>query len=644
MERDVDEVIEYLGRQGLLHLSLPEENGSVEKPEDSGYSRLNTVLANLREAALYLGSPIADSPGQLETTTTLPKSEDIEKVTELTHQIKDLQEKQNNLERDKKKTADTIDEIQAFAHLKAPFKEIEQLSFISLRIGRLENISYNELKANIGDRFILAPIEGTNAAASPHSTRIIAASSRKGRFALDSELKKYGFTEISIPKDIKGVPSELIAALESKFKEVSLELGKLEAEKRNLAEMKNPEIYRLSQSLYLANEISRLKASLQTYGNFFKLKGWIPASKLKDFVEGLKEKTEGRTAITAFNPEEVDSVREGREKVPVSLKHSAFVKGFEPVIFSYGAPLYGSIDPTPFTAFFFTLLFGIMFGDAGQGAILLLLGILTGKHGLKFMARWRKFSIPLVAVGCSSIVMGLLCGSFFCNETLLAPIRVLHLMPEKGNVAKLFYFFGFTIAIGVVLNSIGLVINIINSISQKKWHEGLFSKTGLAGLFFFWYAISIAIRIILGGSFMSFDIVFLVLPVLLIISGPVLSRLIERKRPLFAEGAMVFAMEGFVEVLETISTYISNTVSFLRVGAFALSHAVLAFIVFTMADLVHGGAIGFMGSGLIMIIGNAIIIALEGMIVAIQVMRLQYYEFFSKFFTETGVEYKPFRI
>jgi V/A-type H+-transporting ATPase subunit I len=224
-----------------------------------------------------------------------------------------------------------------------------------------------------------------------------------------------------------------------------------------------------------------------------------------------------------------------------------------------------------------------------------------------------------------------------------APGKILHMMPSSGSVDRLFYFFGFTIAVGIILNSIGLVVNIINLVNAKKMEGALFSKTGAAGLFFFWYAISIAVRIILGGAFAWFDIVFLVLPVVLIFFGPGLWRLLSGQRPVLKEGLMVFIMEGFVEVLETASTYISNTVSFLRVGAFALSHAVLAFIVFTLCGLVGSAPGGAAWYTIVWLIGNAIIIVLEGMIVAIQVVRLQYYEFFSKFFTETGVEYKPYR-
>jgi V/A-type H+-transporting ATPase subunit I len=259
---------------------------------------------------------------------------------------------------------------------------------------------------------------------------------------------------------------------------------------------------------------------------------------------------------------------------------------------------------------------------------------------------------------------GLLTGEIFTLEGLLAvptravagffmnifgisgvpPERILHLMPEKGNVAKLFYFFAFTISVGIVLNSIGLLVNILNLLALKRRERAFFSKTGLSGLLLFWYAIFIAVRCIAGGRFAWFDFIGLLFPVFCIFFGPALWRLFAGDRPVLEDGLMVFIMEGFVEILETLSTYISNTVSFLRVGAFALSHAVLSFIVFTLSGMVSRGVAGGPFFALVItIFGNLVIIVLEGMIVAIQVVRLQYYEFFSKFFTETGIEFKPFR-
>jgi V/A-type H+-transporting ATPase subunit I len=352
--------------------------------------------------------------------------------------------------------------------------------------------------------------------------------------------------------------------------------------------------------------------------------------------------------------------------VPVSLEHGAFVKGFEGLVFSYGAPLYGTIDPTFLVAVFFTLLFGIMFGDLGQGLVLLTAGLLTGRRGPRLFRRFGKFSVPLIAVGVSSMVMGLLTGEIFTHEELLVeptraltgfltgrPVdRILTLMPlpEKGgSVVKLFYFFGFTLAVGVLLNSAGLVVNIINQIGAKKYEGAFFSKTGAAGALLFWYAIFMALRSVISLAGRGpirlywYDLPGLFLPAAGIFFGPALWRFASGKGPVFPEGLMVFIVEGFVELLETASTYVSNTVSFLRVGAFALSHAVLSYIVFYFSEEVSRAAAGGAFALLILLFGNGVIILLEGMIVAIQVIRLQYYEFFSKFFTETGVAFAPFR-
>jgi V/A-type H+-transporting ATPase subunit I len=310
-----------------------------------------------------------------------------------------------------------------------------------------------------------------------------------------------------------------------------------------------------------------------------------------------------------------------------------------------------------------------MFGDVGQGFVLLLLGLLTSRSRVKFLTQFSRFSPALLAVGIASMTVGFLDGEVFATENLLirptraitgfllgpekSMDRILQLMPEKGSLDKLFFFFAFTVAVGVVINSIGLIINIINQFSLKHPEKAIFAKTGLAGGLLFWYSLSFAVRFALGAlgmisggpvGFAWFDMLGFGIPLLGLFFGPALWRIFTGERPILEHGMMAFLMEGFVEILESASYFISNTVSFLRVGAFALSHAVLSFIVFALSDMVSGSApIGAVFGFLVMVFGNSLIIMLEGLIVTIQVIRLQYYEFFSKFFTETGVEFAPFR-
>lgn len=398
-------------------------------------------------------------------------------------------------------------------------------------------------------------------------------------------------------------------------------------------------------------ELQRISDELEHTQTTHKLSGWIAAKDVASLVKDLEELTKGAIAITTYDPEEVPEVKAGTYKIPVKFHHGKFIKSFDRMVLSYGVPEYSSIDPTHWVAFFFTLLFGLMFGDAGQGLVFVLLGILLTKNALKFLSGWSKFGPVFIALGCSSTVMGILTGEFFANGHVLIPLsrfltglfgeshdHILHLMPSAGNINVVFGFFLFTLAIGFIINTTGLVLNFIDALRHKELGRFLFGKIGLSGALFFWYVIWMAIRIVLlkiPPFWLDWGIIGISL--LGVFMGHPLSRLVEGKRPVFEHGVFTAVIEGVVEILEVISSYLSNTISFLRVGAFGLAHAVLGFIISTMSEMVGG-----IGGIAIMIIGNAIVIVLEGMIVAIQVIRLQYFEFFSKFFHKTGREFKPF--
>jgi V/A-type H+-transporting ATPase subunit I len=666
LSRDVDSVIEYLGRRGVMHFSGDTASGS---PEDSGvgdvraldaadYKHIRENLEKIKAGAVYLG---VELPAEPEESGGLPGDTEEELTTLITGHISRLSREEGETTLEKRKVEEALNEARAFANLNAPFADLDQLSYLTLRVGRLDPKGLTAIRENLADRAVVIPLGPGKDGET--GERVLAAASRKGRFALDSELKKLSFVPIAIPEGYQGVPAELLAGLASRLKETEGALGGIAEEKVRARDEYGPRLRSLTASYLMAAMVEELKSRLIATKSIYLLSGWVPADAVAGLVADLEGITGGRVAVRTFNPDEVAEVKEGREKVPVSLRHGAFVRGFEGVVFSYGAPLYGAIDPTPLVAVSFTVLFGLMFGDVGQGLVLFLLGILAGKRGLKALSGFRGYASPLVAVGIASMIMGLLNGEVFAHEELLTvptravsgffmrlagntgepPERILHLMPEKGNIARLFYFFGFTVAVGVLLNSAGLLVNVVNQCAMKNYERAFFSKTGLAGLILFWYALSIPIRIFLGGVFAWYDLAGLLIPLFGIFFGPAIWRLVSGKRPVLQEGLMVFIMEGFVEILETASTYISNTVSFLRVGAFALSHAVLSFIVFTLSGMVSRLTLGPVFSLVIMIFGNAVIILLEGMIVAIQVVRLQYYEFFSKFFTETGVEFSPFR-
>jgi len=647
---DMDAVLEYLGRRSVIQ--FPEKEGASDSAE---ISRIKLIITRLIDAGSFIGVNLNSENNEIffnrHYSAAKPSAQKSEEVNAVCSAIEKLRDRQSKTEQEKSGIREAINEAAAFSKMRLPFSDFEHLSFLSLRFGRLDPRGAAELHENLGDRAVIIPLNTDN--------RYLAASSKKGRFALDSQLKKVSFEPVTIPDNYKGIPEQMMISLNEQHEKLENDLKKINAEKEQIKMDYSRELKDFFYSWNIALIIEGIKTRFTETENLYNFSGWMPADICAETVKNLSEITNGRIAVNSYSPDEVPSVKNGKEKVPVAMKHNAFVKGFESVVFSYGAPLYGTIDPTPIVAFFFTLMFGIMFGDAGQGFVLLLAGIILKRAKKKFTG-FKKFSTPLISVGTASIIMGLLAGSVFANEELLtAPTqavtaalfgqpmdRILHILPmagEGGSITKLLYFFGFTIAIGVIINSLGLIINIYNRVTLKHFKAAFFSKTGLSGLLFFWYAIFIAVRIILGGKFYLFDLIALIIPVLTIFFSPVIWKIIKKEKPLIEDGLLAFIMEGIVEIMETVSSYFSNTVSFLRVGAFALAHAVFSFIIFYFTDeLARSGFGGFLSAALIMIAGNAIIIVLEGLIVAIQVMRLQYYEFFNKFFTETGVEFAPF--
>lgn len=648
LERDLDRVLAYLGKKAVMHLTTDHaETQDVDPDKRAAFELARSQLRLVEELSHWLGVSL---PSGIGDSAALPSESDRSLLDSLQERIESYRKEEAAQRDEEVKLEEAISEARAFEKLKAPFAELDQLSYMALRIGRLDARHREEVQDTLGERVVIVGLgEGD---------RVLAASSRKGRFALDSELKRVGFVPLSIPEDFTGVPAELLEGLEGRLEELHTQKERLLEVKSRMADEYALPLARLAESMRMACQIAEIRISLNSSASASTIRGWVPQAKQDELLAELERLTDGRIAIRAREPEERRQVAAGQEKVPVSIEHGGFVGGFTRMVFSYGAPLYGTIDPTPFVAFSFIVLFGLMFGDVGQGFVLLLLGLLVANKKLPFFGGFSRFAAPLKGVGIASMIVGLLDGEIFANEhILIRPTRfitgaltgveldrIITLMPEKGSLDKLFIFFGFTIGVGILLNSIGLIINMVNLVLRKKWVQALFSKTGLAGALFFWWAVGLAVRILAGGSLAWFDIPGFVVPLFLLVTGPVFWRLFAGERPVFEHGFLTFAMEGFVEILESVSSYVSNTVSFLRVGAFALSHAVLSFIVFTLSDMVAGSpAMGPLLSLLVVILGNAIIIVLEGLIVAIQVVRLQYYEFFSKFFTDTGIEFAPFR-
>ena len=195
------------------------------------------------------------------------------------------------------------------------------------------------------------------------------------------------------------------------------------------------------------------------------------------------------------------------------------------------------------------------------------------------------------------------------------------------------------VGIGVALVVLAMILNCFVAARRRGWGSRLFGPNGLPGLVFYgavgWGLVS---SNMLGSSLFSvpYIIFLIVLPLVLIYLREPLTALVTRSGEKTEWGG--YLAQSFFELFESVLSYVTNTMSFLRVGAFVLVHAGMMTVVFTLAGMTSG-----FGWWLIVVIGNIVVAAIEGLLVGIQVLRLEFYEMFSRFYEGGGVPFTPVR-
>jgi V/A-type H+-transporting ATPase subunit I len=206
--------------------------------------------------------------------------------------------------------------------------------------------------------------------------------------------------------------------------------------------------------------------------------------------------------------------------------------------------------------------------------------------------------------------------------------------------------FGFTIFIGILINLLGMMINIINNLVKKRIVEVLFTSNGISGFIFLLTALTTLLNLAIYSIAPSTVMIIIMITTLSLIAiREPLEHLIKGK-PLFPHGFVSWFFFNLIEMFEVLLNYINANISFIRIGAFAFAHIVLSTTTTMLMNSANGGEHMAMTIGgiIILIMGNMVVIGLEGLIVGIQAIRLEYYEFFSKFFTEQGNRFNPFKV
>jgi V/A-type H+-transporting ATPase subunit I len=627
--KDMLEVTKDLASQRIFHLvdgndlTAPKEGRSKNSwPEKAtAYAALERRVLSLLQT---LNIPIQTPSGMdrvalidLEEVAPLVDGieEEVERASEqISEQMKQLEELQN-----------ILDQLEPIADVDADIRSLRSPQYTYSLLGLIPVANIDRLETSL-ERipFVLLTLHEDERKAVVWLT-----ASRRHADILERAARSAYLNPLYLPETYQGTPAEIIKKINDDIIRVQQEIS----EGRSiLAKVRDERREQLQILMWKVRTSRILTGAIGRYGQLrytYVILGWVPSVLIEEFSRQIKSVSEG-VVIDTF-----PSTRNRRdEEVPVALHNPRLLRPFQLLVTTYANPRYDEIDPTFLLAFTFPLIFGIMFGDVGHGAALILLGLLLSSKWIKALRGVASLGGVLTACGVSASIFGFLYGSLFGFEDVLSPLL---LRPMTDMLSIL----GIAIGAGVVMLSIGFIISIVNAATAREWGRFLFGHTGIAGMLLYWSLVGVAVEIVLGRQPVPLFVlgIFILIFALAVTFSELLEHLVDGHRPLIEDGLATYIARGFFELFETLISYLSNSISYVRMGAFAVAHGGLSAVFFILAALVGPSqGIGYWG---VLLIGNLFIIGFEAMIVGIQTMRLEYYEFFSKFFTGGGIRFEP---
>ncbi len=502
-----------------------------------------------------------------------------------------------------------------FENVDVDLSKIKDLKYFSTRFGRLEKSARVRLKSSYEN--LLALIFHTGSFEDEEVYMITYPNEVSEE--IDRVLKSLHWIDVPILDYAKGTPRETLQEFREEEEALHRRLREIEEERDQIYNDDRDKVRKILAHILFLGRVEEAKEKMAVSKKYFLMTGWTDEAG----IEEVRRRTEKYPDVVLTVQEE-DTAAKGITP-PTKLSNPKFFKPFELLVRMYGIPQYNEIDPTVFVGITYLLLFGAMFGDVGQGLIFILIGWLVSKKKQKDMGGL------LMRMGGASTIFGFLYGSVFGNEEI---IDALWMRPFQNIDQVLAIAIGF----GVVLLVLAYGMNFANAIKNKDIARGLFGEHGLFGFLVFVMLLLMILDVagVVTIVPMGVAVAILILSILLMVfKKPIMAR-IQKTDVQYEGGKSGYFIESSFSMIELLISTLSGIVSFIRVGAFAINHVGLFMAFHTMAQMAPHN----IGGVIILILGNILIIGLEGLIVFIQGLRLEYYELFSRYYSGSGREFK----
>lgn len=429
---------------------------------------------------------------------------------------------------------------------------------------------------------------------------------------LRSVLDTAGFRALPIPPELQHEPERVRAELDRRKRELARQLQHENEDIRACAKELREQLEQSRCNLVLAEPFVRIDTAARSAVHLSIISGWIPARDIPRIHKALEAALSNPFRLDTRNPSSDE-----RPLVPSYMPDNQLMTPFATLVKQYGIPRYGEVDPTAIFAVTFILMFGMMFGDVGHGLTIALVAWLARR-------KLKTFTLFVVSIGLSATLFGLLYGSIFGYEELFEALWI-------APLSDPLYMLSLALKWGIAFLVLISLVSIYNRIIQGELIRALFDSNGVTSALLY---LSVLYGLYNYYSNSEFGVAAAVVGVLALLALLVYKLIQTQASP--GERLLV----ALIETFETLTSYASNTLSFLRVAAFSLNHVALAVAVFTLADTM----VSIQAHVVTVVCGNLFILVLEGAIVTIQALRLEYYEGFSRFYSGDGLEFRPLRL
>jgi len=636
-----DNIIEELQKAGCIQII--DITSKLKISGLLGFNEINitesdSALAEVKYCVDYLSNFQSKSKKSDKSVSTLDNVYDYKKLSSLflQHDYKKIYEKcvesDGNLKKLKTREnhlKNTQEQLEEWRELDVKIEDLEETKNTKTITGTLSSKDFISCLEEI--KKIGKEIEIKKISEDKKQSKVVILSISEYHSSIKKILSKYSIDYFKAPLEFSGTPNDILG-------DISEELKNIE-EKRKIIFDASKKLNRENLWLYAAFDYLSILKSKKDIEKYIKqtkkviiIEGWILEKDLNKFKNTLYKKFK-ELEVVFSDPKETDDI-------PVALKNNKFVEPFESVTELYGIPKYTEFDPTPlFTPFYF-IFFGMCLSDAGYGLVIAVLSYLALKK-FKFEGMAKKFFGLFFLGGISTFIMGAIMGSWMGDTLNYLPENLLFVKTFLINTISLLDpikdpmpLLLISLSLGVIQIYAGFIIKFIANVKKNKIKTGLMDQGSwlllISGLL-----LSILVNSV--GSLAGLKII-----TKYITWAGLLSVVVTQGR---SNKNIILKAAGGVLSLYDIIGYFSDILSYSRLFALGLSTAVLAVVVNNFVMLFKDiPFVGFILAALVFIIGHFFNMLISGMGAFIHSTRLQYVEYFTKFYEGGGTPFKPFKV